>query len=107
MNENIKILEDLSNNLEKTINDLKQLFEKTMENKEGIKQKMQKIFTKIRNALNDREDELILKIDKKFDSLYCNENIIKKGEKLPNKIKLSLEKSKIIGKDWNDNIKLT
>jgi len=32
-----------------------------------------------------------------------NEDIIKKSEKLPNKIKISLEKGKIIDKEWNDD----
>ena len=33
---------------------LKILFEKINENKENLKQDVQKIFTKIRNAINDR-----------------------------------------------------
>ena len=32
-----------------------------------------------------------------------NENIIKECEKLPNKIKLSLEKGKLINKEWDNN----
>ena len=35
--------------------------------------------------------------------LYCNEEIIKESDKLPNKIKISLEKGRIIDKEWNDN----
>ena len=65
--------------------------------------KIQKIFTIIRNALNDREDELLLEIDKKYDNMYFNEDIIKQTEKLPNKIKNSLEKGKIIENEWNEN----
>ena len=103
LKENMKCLEELSNNLESTINELKILFEKINENKEELKLKIQKIFTKIRNALNDREDELLLEVDKLFEKLYCNEDIIKESEKLPNKIKISLEKSKIIEKEWNDD----
>jgi hypothetical protein len=34
-------------------------------------------------------------------------NIIKEGEKLPNKIKISLEKGKLIDNEWNDNSKLS
>jgi len=35
-----------------------------------------------------------------------NESIIKESEKLPNKIKLSLEKGKLMDNEWNDNTKL-
>ena len=54
--ENIKILEDLGNNFEKSFNELKILFEKINENKESLKKDIQNIFTKIRNILNERED---------------------------------------------------
>ena len=107
LGENIKILEDLSKNLEKTINDLKIILEQKIKNKDELKENIQKIFTKIRNVLNDREDELLLKVDKQFDKLYCNEDIIKQSEKLPNKIKISLEKGRIIDKEWNDNNELS
>ena len=67
---------------------------------------IQKIFTKIRNDLNSREDEILLEVDNKFNKLYFNENIIKKGEKLTNQIKINLNKGKIIDNEWNDNNKL-
>ena len=54
LKENIKYLEDLSNTLQNSINELKILYEKINENKEELKLKIQKIFTKIRNILNDR-----------------------------------------------------
>ena len=46
------------------------------------------LFTKLRTAINDREDELLVDIDKKFNELFINENIIKESEKLPIKIKI-------------------
>ena len=104
--ENIKLLEDLSHNIEKSINELKILFEKINENKELLKLKIQKIFTKIRTTLNEREDVLLLEIDKQFDKIYFNEDIIKESEKLPSRIKLSFEKAKVMDKEWNDNNKL-
>ena len=64
------------------------------------------IFTKIRTVLNEREDELLLEVDKKYKALFANENIIKEGEKLPNQIKLSLEKIQLIANEWEDNNKL-
>ena len=57
---------------------------------------VQKIFTKIRNELNNREDEILNEIDKKFDELYCDEKIFKDKNKLMNIIKFSLENGKKI-----------
>ena len=41
-----------------------------------MKLNIQNTFTKIRNALNNREDELLLEVDKKFNELYCDEKIL-------------------------------
>ena len=103
---NIKILEDLSNSLQSSIDELKIIVEKISKNKEEIKLNIQKIFTKIRNALNNREDELLLDIDKKYDEFYYKEESIKEIEKLPKKIEISLEKGKVIDKEWDNDNKL-
>ena len=66
------------------------------ENKEELKLKIQKIFTKIRNELNNREDEILLEVDKKFEDFFIKEEIIKECGKLPDKIKISLDKGKLI-----------
>ena len=106
LNDNMKFLEDLSNNLNNSIKELKSLYDNIDKRKEEIKSKIQNTFTKIRSNLNEREDELLLEVDNKFNELFGNEDIIREGEKLPNKIKLSLEKGKINENDWNDNNKL-
>ena len=82
---------------------MKELFEQINKNKEDLKLKVQEIFTKIRNALNEKEDKLLNDIDEYYNKIYFKEDIIKKSEKLPNKIKKSLEKGKIIDQEWNDN----
>ena len=61
------------------------------------------MFTNIRNAINNREGELLLELDKQFEKIYFNEDILKENEKLPNSIKISLEKGKSIEKEWNNN----
>ena len=103
LKENIKCLEDLSKSLENSIFELKKEFEKINEKKEKIKLKIQETFTKIRNALNEREDELLLKIEEEYDNLFIDEKKIRDMEKLTNKIKIALEKGKIIENDWNNN----
>ena len=95
LSENLKYLQNLSGKIEQSILELKQLFQKINEKKENLKLNIQKVFTKIRNSINNREDELLLTVDKKFDELFCKEELIKESEKLPNKIKISIEKGKI------------
>ena len=100
LEENIKILEELSNNLNESINATKLSFDKINERKESIKKNIQQIFTKLRNELNNREDKLMEEVDKKFSDTFFDENIIKQAEKLPDKINILLNKGKIINKDW-------
>ena len=101
LKENIKCLEDLSITFEESIDEIKKIFEKINEDKELLKMNIQKIFTKLRNEVNNREDELLKDVDNKYEELYFNENIIKESEKLPNKIKTSLDKGKLIEDNLN------
>ena len=108
--ENIKYLEDISKELEKSIIKLKSIFEKINENKEKIKKEIQTAFTKVRNILNEREDKLLLEIDNKFNEFFFNEELIRMSEKLPKTVKFNLEKGKNIYNDedtWNDKNKLS
>ena len=107
LKDNLKYLEDISNNLNVSAKELKNLFDKFEDKKEEIKQKIQNVFTKMRCALNEREDELLQEIDNKYDYILGKDDIIKESEKLPDKIKSSLEKGKLIENDWNDNSKLS
>ena len=76
LKENIKTLEELQNNFNESIESLKEIFKNIENEKEKIKLDIQKVFTKIRSAVNDREDELLLKIDNYFNSEFFNEDII-------------------------------
>jgi hypothetical protein len=104
--DNIQYLEQLSNNIEQSINELKRLFKIINENKEKLKMKIQKIFTVIRNEINKREDELLSQVDIKFNELFFDEELIQKGEKLPKKIGILLKRGKIEEKEWNEKAKL-
>ena len=57
--------------------------------------------------MNEREDIILLEIDKRFDDIYFSEKIIKDNEKLPNKIKPLLEKTNNINKEWDDENQLS
>jgi len=98
LKDNIKYLEDLSNNLDNSIKELKILFNKINERKEELKTNIQNIFTKIRTTLNEREDELLLEVDNKYNDIYCKES---------EKLKISLEKGKLINNEWNEDNKLS
>ena len=102
MNNNYKKLEELSNNLEPSIKELKDIYEKINESKEKLKGKIQNIFTKIRTELNNREDKLYEEVEAKYNELYFKEELIKESEKLPNMVKVSLDNGKIKENDWND-----
>ena len=103
LNENLKSLEDLSNNIQQSIDELKKIFEKINLDKEEIKLSIQKVFSQLRNKINEREDELLSHVDKKFNKLYFKEELIKDSEILPNKIKTFLEKCRNINNEWNDD----
>ena len=92
--ENINVLEELSIKFNENFNDIKKIYEQINEKKEKLKLEIQKIFTNIRSIINNREDEILLNVDNEFDKLLLKKNNIKDIEKLPEKIKLSLEKSK-------------
>ena len=106
LKENIKLLEEISKNIKESIDELKKIFERFIESKENLKIQIQKAFTKLRNSLNNREDELLLEVDKKYDELFFKEDLVKESEKLPVKIEKSLEKGKINEKEWDDKKKL-
>ena len=106
LKENITYLEK-KNSFKDIIEELKTKFEKINENKELMKLNIQKIFTKIRNVLNEREDELLLKVDEIYDSIFLKEKNLKEYEKLPNNIKISIERGKIMENEWNDEKKLS
>ena len=96
-------MEDLYSFFQQNINQLNEKIKDFEINKEKVKQSIQNLFTKIRSAINEREDQLLLDVDKKFEKFYSEQNMLKKNEKLPNKIKKYLEKGKLINDEWNEN----
>ena len=105
LKDNIKELEDLSKNINESITEIKLAFEKIEEDKEKLKTDIQSIFTKIRNLLNNKEDEILQLIDTKYEEIYIHKDYIIDIEKLPEKINKSIEKGKLIQNN-NETIKL-
>ena len=103
---NINILEELSIKLDESINNLKKAYNKINERKEKIKIKFMEIFTKLRNALNQREDEILSEIDNEFKNKFFEEDLVKNAERLPKKIQIALDKGKKIDEEWNNKNKL-
>ena len=75
---NINYLDELNKQIDESINKLKEIFEQINKNREELKLKIQGIFTKLRNALNEKEDKLLLDIDEYFNKTYFKEDIKKK-----------------------------
>jgi len=107
LNNNINYLEKITSPFQNSINELKIIFEKANEKKEEIKLKIQETFTKLRNCINNKEDELFIELENKFEELFLKEGKIKEYEKLPNKLKNLLIKGKNLNiNDWKDENKL-
>ena len=106
LKKNMKLLEDLSNNINEIKNKIKIIYEKINKEKEELKLKIQKLFTNIRNEINNREDQLLIEAENIYSNKYFKEEFINDIEKLPNKIKISLEKGKIVDKEWNNDEKI-
>jgi hypothetical protein len=96
-------MESIANSLEDWIKKLKIIYDKINENKTQLKIRVQKLFTKLKNMLSNREDELLLEIDKQYEKYFLKEDLIKNTEQLPNKIKISLNEGKLIDNEWNDS----
>ena len=106
LKDNIKHLEGLFNNIKESINKIKKVYEEINGKKEKLKLKIQKIFTNLRNVVNNREDELLLEIDNIYNDKFIKDELVKEIEKLPNKIKSSLEKGKMVENEWDNDNKL-
>ena len=105
-NKSIEHLENISKTIDSSIKQVKGLYEEKTKSVEILKKEIQNIFTKIRNNLNKREDELLTEVDKQFIHDFFKEDFIKEIESIPNKIKTSLENIQLIKKDWEDKSKM-
>jgi hypothetical protein len=71
--------------------------------KEDLKTNIQKIFTQIRNALNEREEKIFQEIDKIFNFSFLNDEKMRKIERMPDKTKNFLKEVKTTDYNWKSN----
>jgi hypothetical protein len=103
LKENIKKLEELEITFNEKINELKKIFQKIEKDKENLKLLfVNYIYNQNIKKLSKILINRIFYINI-FNNNYFNEDIIKKGEKLPKEIKISNEKGKLIDKEWDNN----
>ena len=103
LHNNIKVLEEMKDNVEELTNEMKKMIGKINKSKEVAKERIKEIFIKLRNALNEREKILLNEVDNKMANIFFDEKMIQKSEYLPKSIQLSLEKAKLIDKNWEEN----
>ena len=106
LKKNLKYLDEASNSISKLKEIIKQNFEYITKKKEELKICVQNVFTLIRNNLNNREEELLLEIDKQYNKFPFNESILIESEKIPNKIKMMIFEGKKIDAELKDKNKL-
>ena len=85
------------------INKLKEAYEEISDKKELLKMKIQKLFTKIRNDINKREDHLLRNVEQVYEKIFFNKNMRKDIDKIINEINMSSTKGKIILNEFNNN----
>ena len=103
---NIKTLENISNNMNESVDKIKNFYEKVQEIKENMKSKIMKVITNIRNKLNEREDEILKEIDTTFLKISPDEKMIKEYELIPKKISEILKNKELIEKKLEDKFLL-
>ena len=106
LKENIQYLEDLSETLKQSINDIKKFYDKLKKNQGILRQQISYVFNRIRHSIDNRENEILCEADKQFNNLFIEEDIINGNENLIKNIKISIEMGKNINNEWNNNNKL-
>ena len=95
LNKNYTVLEELSKNIGDSINELKDILETINTNKYKLKLKIQKTFTEIKNKINEKENELMIEVDKMYENIFISQYKLKQIYAIPSIAKESLEKVKL------------
>ena len=106
LKDNIKSLENLSNQFDSIMEELKANYKNVTE--AATKKKIQDTFSKIKESINSREKEVLSKVDElinnHYDEIFSKEK--QKYDSTLKKIEKSLAKSKEIENELNDSDKI-
>ena len=102
LNNNIKFLENLGKKYNNKFEDVKEIYQDNLKEKEELKLYIQNTFDEIKNILDLREKQLLLEIDTQFNDIFSKKENLEQCEQLPEKISSCLNKGYEIHKKWND-----
>ena len=103
LNQNIIYLKNNRTSFDSLINKLKQTYKEISDKKEKLKIRIQKFFTKIRNEINKREDQLLLIVEQVYENYFFNKNFSKDIDKIENKLNLSINKGMLVSNEYNND----
>ena len=103
LEQNIIYLKNNRTSFDSLINKLKQAYKEISDKKEKLKIRIQKFFTKIRNEINKREDQLLLIVEQVYENYFFNKNFSKDIDKIENKLNLSINKGMLISNEYNND----
>ena len=103
LEQNIIYLKNNRTSFDSLINKLKQAYKEISDKKEKLKIRIQKFFTKIRNEINKREDQLLLIVEQVYENYFFNKNFSKDIDKIENKLNLSINKGMLVSNEYNNN----
>ena len=103
LEQNIIYLKNNRTSFDSLINKLKQAYKEISDKKEKLKIRIQKFFTKIRNEINKREDQLLLIVEQVYENYFFNKNFSKDIDKIENKLNLSINKEMLVSNEYNND----
>ena len=103
LEQNIIYLKNNRTTFDSLINKLKQAYKEISDKKEKLKIRIQKFFTKIRNEINKREDQLLLIVEQVYENYFFNKNFSKDIDKIENKLNLSINKEMLVSNEYNND----
>ena len=103
LEQNIIYLKNNRTTFDSLIKKLKEAYKEISDKKEKLKIRIQKFFTKIRNEINKREDQLLLIVEQVYENYFFNKNFSKDIDKIENKLNLSINKGMLISNEYNND----
>ena len=102
LEQNIIYLKNNRTTFDSLIKKLKEAYKEISDKKEKLKIRIQKFFTKIRNEINKREDQLLLIVEQVYENYFFNKNFSKDIDKIENKLNLSINKGMLVSNEYNN-----